>query len=209
MHISEKDKDLFNELLNESESEDDTENNNLCLITQQPLAYNSITLKCNHKFNYDAILDEVIVQKTTRNPLNITILKRNELQCPYCRIIHTQLLPFVSTEKHTKRISGVSGPKHLCMPLHTCKWIFKTGKKKGCVCGKEAYETENGVFCKMHHKINKPKEEFLSWNEEMEGLKSLTVENLKAILHERKLKKTGNKTTLIQRIVTDKKLYTT
>ena len=45
-------------------------------------------------------------------------------------------------------------------------------------------------------------EKFLSWNQEMEAMKKLTIPQIKDILHKHNLKKTGNKTTLIQRAVT-------
>lgn len=183
MHISHKSKSLFLELLNDS-SDDDDDEKELCLISYKPLVYNNITLSCGHKFNYEPLLKEVITQKTNRNPLNVTILSLNELQCPYCRNKQSKLLPFIPTEDYQRPIRGVTAPSLFCMTINTCTWKFKSGKRKGECCGKPGYENANGIYCGMHHKCLKPKEEFLSWNKEMEALKQYKVVELKAILQE-------------------------
>lgn len=203
MHISDKTKNIFLDLLNNDSDEED-ENNECCLISKQPLSFNYITLKCGHKFNYEPLLKEIIIQKKKRNPLNITILAINEVQCPYCRTVHPKLLPFIPIENYKSSIQGVTAPKYHCMVVHTCLWKFKSGKKKNECCGKPAYETKNGVFCSTHQKCFKPKEPVLSWNEEMESLKKYKVVELKDILHKNNLKKTGNKNVLISRIVSNK-----
>ena len=213
MHISQENKNMFYDLLNDDDGCNtdvyNINNTNPCLISKQPLTYNYVTLPCGHKFNYIPLLKEVITQKTTRNPLNITFLNINQIQCPYCRTVHNKLLPFIPTSLYSKRIRGVTAPAIYCIAAKTCSWKFKSGKRKGEICGKEAYENGDGCFCTSHHKCNKNTEVFLSWNEEMEDLKKLTIAQLKDILHKEKLKKTGNKTTLIQRIVTYKKVDTT
>tara|TARA_Y100001958_G_C21245799_1_gene575744 strand:- start:2635 stop:3267 length:633 start_codon:yes stop_codon:yes gene_type:complete len=206
--IAVESKNLFANLLNQ-DSDDEDCNEKLCLITKQPLTYNSISLSCGHKFNYNPLLKEIIMQKNKSNPLNITHLCINEIQCPYCRKIHPQLLPYINSDTNPYTIKGVTAPKKYCMNLFPCEWTLKTGKQKGRKCGKSGYQTENGVYCCTHHKSIKPKEEFLSWNEEMEALKCLKIPQLKAILHENNLKKTGTKNTLISRIVTNKIPYTT
>lgn len=211
MHISEDNKNMFFSLLNEDldKSETNKDEDECCLISKQPLTYNYITLPCNHKFNYIPLLKEIITQKTTRNPLNVTMLMLHQIQCPYCRSIHNKLLPFVPTSVCSKRIRGVTAPTLYCMNQKTCTWRFKSGKRKGQLCGKEAYENDKGCFCNNHHKCNSKTEVFLSWNQEMENLKKFTIPQLKDILHKENLKKTGNKTTLIQRIVTHQKVDTT
>lgn len=203
MHISNKSKSLFLELLNDS-SDDEINENELCLISKQPLVYNNITLSCGHKFNYTPLLKEVVTQKLLRNPLNVTVLATNEIQCPYCRIKQPKLLPFIPTEDYRRPIRGVTAPSLFCMNVNNCTWKFKNGKRKGECCGNPGYENENGIYCSTHHKCFKSKEKLLSWNKEMEDLKKFKIVELKAILHNNNLKKTGNKTTLISRIVTNK-----
>ena len=203
MHISDKTKNIFLDLLN-NDSGDEDENNEYCLISKQPLTFNYITMKCGHKFNYDPLLKEIITQKKKRNPLNITVLAINQIQCPYCRTVHPKLLPFIPIDNNKIPIRGVTAPKHFCMDVHKCTWKFKNGKCKGECCGNTGYENENGIYCIQHHKRIKPKEEFLSWNEEMEDLKKYKIIELKDILHKHSLKKTGNKASLISRIVTNK-----
>lgn len=228
MHISSESKSLFYDILNESEpnvnkkinivdmpsvnqidksSKDDILEN--CLISNQPLTDNYITLICAHKFNYESLLDSIIIQKTVRNTLNTTSLSSCQIQCPYCRNIQHRILPFIPTQKHKKRVSRVTGPQTLCMKHMKCTWCFKSGKRKGAICNDTGYKNNEGVFCISHHKTMDKKEKFLDWNQEMEDMKKLTIPQIKAILHESKLKKTGNKTSLIQRAVTFQKLYTT
>ena len=42
-------------------------NDNLCLISSNPLNDNHIELDCKHKFNYSSIFNEVINQKKKYN----------------------------------------------------------------------------------------------------------------------------------------------
>lgn len=218
MYIDEEKKNLFFNILNDTDDEDDSEidkNNKSgiclekCLISSQPLTDNHITLHCNHKFNYESLLDAIIIQKTGYNSLNTTVLATGQIQCPYCRNIQYGILPFIPTNKHSNRIRGVTAPNILCMPHMKCTWCIQSGSKKGSLCGADAYKGPLGVFCSTHHKKMEKKEKFLSWNSEMEEMKKLTIPQIKEILHKNKLKKTGNKTTLIQRAVTFKKTDTT
>ena len=80
--------ELFNNLLND----DITEEDNTCLITNENLDDNNIKLNCGHKFNYEALYNEVVYQKT-RRLLDNAQLKINQIKCPYCRNITNNLLP--------------------------------------------------------------------------------------------------------------------
>ena len=81
----------FLDMLNIDDSIVDEDN--CCLISQEELMPNHITLLCGHAFNYDCILNEVIHQKTKYNPLDTTRLRLNQLKCPYCRVVQNKLLP--------------------------------------------------------------------------------------------------------------------
>ena len=91
----------FYSILNEDDSDSDDEKNNnqdnCCLISHNELDENSITLACNHTFNFIDIYKEVLKQKTFRSSLdkNIITLKKNEFLCPYCRKKQVSLLPHV------------------------------------------------------------------------------------------------------------------
>ena len=54
---------FFDELLKNDEEEDKTIETECCLIMEKPLTENYITLNCNHKFNYEAIYNEVSIKK--------------------------------------------------------------------------------------------------------------------------------------------------
>ena len=53
--------DLFRQILQDNTNETNTED--LCLITNENLEDNYIKLKCGHKFNYLPLYNEVVHQK--------------------------------------------------------------------------------------------------------------------------------------------------
>ena len=57
----------------------ENENENICLITNNKLTDNFVKLCCGHKFNYEAIFNEVIKQKVKYNHLEVTRLKKIKL----------------------------------------------------------------------------------------------------------------------------------
>jgi hypothetical protein len=140
--ISTKD---FNMLLLNVLSNENTFDNR-CLITNELLEEEFITLNCKHTFNYQAIYKEVIQQKTKINGLETTKLKLYEIKCPYCRNITPNLLP---PKKYFTSIYGVNTPLKYCMGLKSCKYIFLSGKRKGEMCGKKHIND----YCSMHQNI--------------------------------------------------------
>ena len=210
MHVTDQNKNLFLSLL---EEDDDSDNDDECLITSTKLTDNFITLPCTHKFNYEPLFEAVKMQKLSRTSYRTLHLAINEIQCPYCRTIHNKLLPFVPTEENKRRVTAINSPAKFCMKHMECSWKFKSGIRKNTLCNCEAYKSDCGVFCSSHHsriiKQNVATEVSIHWNGEMEGLKKFTIPQLWIILHKGNLKKTGNKACLINRIVTNKKVYTT
>jgi len=202
----------FYTLLNTSnkELENDISNNNLCLITYEKLTDNSITLDCNHSFNYYPLYKEIYNQKKNFNKyFDINKLKINEIKCPYCRNINDKLLPYIPY-KNVKKTSGVNYPENLCMKnKHTCSWVFKSGKNKGIICNANSYILEGKNYCFTHHnKINKTKEKESCnkiqdiWDSKYDDhIKKYKVDELKKILRENKLIIGGNKKELIIRII--------
>ena len=143
----------FNELLlnelNVNNDLNDNKDDNLCLISNEKLDDSQIELLCGHKFNYLHIYKEVIKQKNCCNSLNIINLKKNQIQCPYCRSIQNSILPF-KPYPDIKRIYGINSPKDWEMLLDKCTYIFKSGKNKGKYCEKLC----NGKFCNKHINIS-------------------------------------------------------
>ena len=132
-------------------------NENICLISKEPLHPNHITLTCNHKFNYIPIYKEVLYQKTKSNTLyEVTKLNPNQLKCPYCRTITNKLLPFIPYPS-VKLAKNIHSSDHNCIPATKCSHIIK--KRDGDTycetkCHKNAlyYEAENLLFCPTHYK---------------------------------------------------------
>jgi hypothetical protein len=105
----------------------------ICLISQTSLDNNAITLNCNHTFNYLPLFNELIKQKGKANRLEVQKLKKLQIKCPYCRTIHTNVLPYKSELKNAK-ITGINWPPKYAIHSHRCKALFKSGKRKGQMC---------------------------------------------------------------------------
>ena len=164
-----------------------------CMISHEPLTYNSITLSCKHSFNYMPLYNEFCMNK------------KLELNCPYCRTVQKKLIPFVPLPGVLK-MHFVNHPEKLCMKGKTCDWLMKVGANKGKHCGKNGAEDANGVHCALHKQKLTTLNTKVVWTAEMEKLnKTKTVVQLKAMLRAAGLTSTGVKKTLIERLVTNKK----
>jgi len=95
-YVIEENVSFYDELyksLDEPETQEET--TELCLITNSPLTENFVTLICNHKFNYDAIYNDIYCHKKKYNSMERCAVKQKDIRCPYCRTIQTGLLPYV------------------------------------------------------------------------------------------------------------------
>ena len=99
-YIIEGNINFFDELYKSLDVEDNEqkteEDNNLCLISNQPLTDKFIQMECGHKFNYMPLYLDVKNHKQCFNVLESTScrLQANEIRCPYCRKKQTGLLPY-------------------------------------------------------------------------------------------------------------------
>ena len=201
-------KELFLNFLN---SEEEEENPNItlvngitlvndkkdkCLICDEQLQNNYITLDCNHKFNFVELYNEVVEQKT-KKILDNSRLKINELKCPYCRTITPELLPYLKYY-NSKLIRGVNHPADLTMKLFECEYV-----KNSKICGKNACTTKYGIFCNNHLKYNLNEETILDTINPtiFKTYKNMSVKNLKDELRKNKLKLSGKKDDLINRLL--------
>ena len=105
--------DFFAELyksldVEESITTNDNENN-LCLITNQPLIDKYVTMLCGHKFNYLPLYKDLVNHKKKFNLMEATSghLNHNEIRCPYCRKKQVGVLPYYD-ELELAKISGVN-----------------------------------------------------------------------------------------------------
>ena len=139
----------FNELLLNMLNNKTCELNNqsICLITNETLIDDHITLFCNHSFNYNAIFKEIKKQKEY-NSLETHKLKSYQIKCPYCRNIQNKLLPY--NNKYSK-VFGVNHPLEHTMFVKKCIYMFKSGKRKNQLCDKLSPID----FCQVHSKIMK------------------------------------------------------
>lgn len=132
-----------------------SEQEELCLISNEPLEQNYIKLPCNHKFNYKPLLYAVI--ENSQIKYNHT---KKQIKCPYCKSVYlNQVLPYNPLLVKTK-YKNINWPQNniICnnindSSLTTCNYIYKSGKSKGVVCNKNAY----WGYCHTHIKyLNKP-----------------------------------------------------
>jgi hypothetical protein len=189
-------KELFMKLLLEDDEKSETLKET-CLISNEALGANFITLQCNHKFNFLELYNEVIEQKT-KKLLDNSKLKLNEIKCPYCRTVNVKLMPYFKYYEHNI-IKGVNYPFDLSIELYQCTYIDKTFKK----CGKSACITKNGIFCNNHFKYTLNEEALLDNIDKtiLNSYKSKTICELKSLLRINNCKLTGNKEDLVNRLV--------
>ena len=178
---------------------DDCNENELCLLTGENLSDNYITLKCNHKFNYLPLYNELCKQKSRYNTLEISRLSINQIKCPYCREITNKILPFI-IDDNVELKNGINYPSKYSMQINNCNWIYKNGKNKNNKCGCSSFIFNNNNFCLKHHKITNKTNTICS-NDIDKYRKKYTVDKLKQILKENNLKINGNKNELIMRLL--------
>ena len=119
---------LFQQMLLKSLNETDNNNKETCLITQEYLKEDHITLpNCKHKFNYNSIYEEVVKQKIQYNSLETQKLSVWQIKCPYCRDTIQGILPH--RENHPKT-RYVNWPWEYSFIKNYCKYCFVSGKKK-------------------------------------------------------------------------------
>ena len=105
--------DFFSELYKsldiEENDEKTEEDNNFCLISNQPLEDKFVKLDCGHKFNYIPLFNDIKNHKQKFNHMEggNTKLKTNEIRCPYCRNKQVGVLPYYE-ELEVKKINGVN-----------------------------------------------------------------------------------------------------
>ena len=187
----------FNSLIN-SDNDDDFDNNNICLISGNLLERNNITLSCGHKFNYLPLYKELYNQKV-KKILDNCSLKINEIKCPYCRIKTENILPPFNKYYDVNNVKGVTFPLNYCMDVSQCQYINKKTKQQ---CNMPGCLTKYGIFCNKHIAYTKNEEDILSNmdNEFYNKYKKRSLKELREELKKNKLKLSGNKNDLINRL---------
>lgn len=149
-YIIDGDIDFWKELNDDSEQEI---TDNICLLTNNKLTRNHITLPCGHKFNYIPIYNEILHSKQYQK-YNKYPLRSYQMRCPYCRTTHNKLLLWIPHEGLVYDKLAAATIVSKCLPHKRCQYSFKSGKNKGCQCqDMRAYEDEGGrVFCSKHRR---------------------------------------------------------
>ena len=110
-----------------------------CLITKMPIN-NKITLPCNHVFEYDALLNNLLYSQTNYTyPI-----------CPYCRKKHDGFIPYnnnTSVKIIHKNYKIFNTNNYI-----KCSYCFKSGKSKNTNCEKVGHFFDNNHFCFQHGK---------------------------------------------------------
>ena len=138
--------ELFNMFLYDSLDNEEIDRTNICLINQEQLEEDHVTLECKHKFNYLPIFNEIANQKK-KSYYETTTLSMYQIKCPYCRRVQNGLIPINDRFPLHKR-RGINIPKTKCYIPNKCTALFKSGKNKGTICNKPCFVT----FCHQHDK---------------------------------------------------------
>lgn len=133
----------FYDMLNDSDNEDEE----MCLISHQPLDNTLIKMPCGHKFNYYPLYKEIYNQKKKPSSTEITRLRPYQTKCPYCRTIHNFLIPHRNLNG-VELVYGVNSPRKYVYYEHKCKYVFKRGKNKGETCSIRCMDE----YCINHQK---------------------------------------------------------
>jgi len=196
--------DFWSELANDEPNSPVTDD--CCLLTQEPLTFNYITMPCGHKYNYVAICKEISNMKLPNTYYKPGIkLARNQTFCPYCRKIFNQLLPKIPCVDFVPAMHVCSSTNHI--EHRTCQYVFQSGKRIGQCCGKKnAVDTKIGAFCSQHtcskKKSTGKANIIIALDEEGKKIwRKFNVGELKDILRSNSLPVSGTKAVLITRLM--------
>lgn len=145
-YIISDDIDFYSEITNI----ENTNNNDVCLLTGEPLVKNNIKFECGHSFNYIPLFNEISVQKKY-NIYDTEKLSTYNIKCPYCRVVYNYILPYIPSLVKEKKY-GVNHPEKYTLKLYNCSYTFLRGKNKGNTCDEKAFDTEVGIYCEKHWK---------------------------------------------------------
>jgi len=127
------------------ESDGARNDNDMCLISQEPLGKHHVKLPCGHSFNYEHIYAEVERQKKRRSNNEWPRIGDYAMKCPYCNVIHNGLLPPC---EGFPMMANVNSPVKWSFAMSPCVHVFARGKRVGEQCGAKVMCGE--TLCKRH-----------------------------------------------------------
>jgi hypothetical protein len=150
---------FYNELYKLLDNDSDTESDDKCLISDETLVDKFVKLPCGHSFNYIPLYNDIKNHKTKFNHMEASSgrLNTHEIRCPYCRSIHTSLLPYYE-DLGLAKINGVNclEPTHnISDPLKACTFVCHAPENPtNCLC---TYKNtvnffDKKMYCYYHNK---------------------------------------------------------
>jgi sarcosine oxidase delta subunit len=116
-----------------------------CLITDDPLVHNHVTLHCNHSFNYEPLFHSLKMNKKYYKSFDPHV-RSGKIKCPYCRKFTKGLLPYIQSYEI---VHGLNYPPSAVMK-HRCKYIMTRGKNKGIQCSSYTHDDACGKHSKLY-----------------------------------------------------------
>jgi len=126
-------------------------NIDICLITNDELTKNHITLQCNHKFNYNPLLKDVYTRlyMSHNSKCSNCISNVGILQCPYCRQSQFMILPYIP-EEYKIKIYGVNTDDVQYQIVDKYLPFYKIIKCSKDECNIPCYSGYKYPLCKKH-----------------------------------------------------------
>jgi len=137
---------FYEELYKSLDVEDDKQDSSdYCLISNQPLVENYVTMSCGHKFNYQPLFYDILNHKKKFNSMERHNLKTTDIRCPYCRNVQKNLLPYVEgyQKVHGVNYYDVNMYSSQTSKLNTIK-LQNSGYILGQCCFVTSYKDEDG-----------------------------------------------------------------
>jgi hypothetical protein len=159
----------FYEELNKSMNNNDIIEN-FCLITNNPLENNHVTLECGHSFNYLPLCYQIFSQKfglsNFKDIKQINI--RENIECPYCRQVQPKLISYLPEENFKLAYGIHSNDVNHKILLHNNEFVYANtimyslGKchfiENDCICPNLnvlQFAPLNQTFCHKHYNKSK------------------------------------------------------
>jgi len=163
----------------------------LCLITNQPLTENYVTLDCNHKFNYMPLFNDIRNHKKKFNTLESHKLSASEIRCPYCRNKQKKLLPYYESMGLSMKVTGVNA-----MPepppgyqIGTCCYHSpENNQAQLCSSNVILLDLNNKTYCNSHYSYASYQFKKAAAKKEKEEAKQKAKEEMKKAKEEEKQK---------------------
>lgn len=149
---NEKNLEIINNKNIDSSNNNDSNNCNLCLISNKPLDDNHLILDCNHKFNYEDLYNEYVYQQTNKNYYDIYKPFAYQTKCPYCRTITNKVVPYFKPLLNNEYKQIHTNKNFETIKLYECTYIGKSSTEN---CKMNCCITEFGKLCNKHYTIRK------------------------------------------------------